>query len=75
MSLAQILRAWQLGQVLSLVLPVVHPATWLGHQAKGLIGLGFEAQCRQGPGWFFGFPKWVPASAGSKYATLVDAVQ
>ena len=37
-------------------LPVVHPATWLGHQAKGLIGLGFETQCRQGPGGFPDFP-------------------
>ena len=54
---------------------VVHPATWLGHQAKGLIGLGFETQCRQGPGCFSDFPKWVPASAGSKCANLADAVQ
>ena len=54
---------------------VVHPATWLGHQAKGLIDLGFEIQCQQGPGWVFGFPKWVPASAGSKDANLADAVQ
>ena len=52
-----------------------HPATWLGHQAKGLVGLGFETQCRHGPGWFFGLPKWVPASAGSKYANLAEAVQ
>ena len=35
---------------------VVHPATWLDHQAKGLVGLGLETQCRHGPGWFFEFP-------------------
>ena len=29
------------------------PATWLGHRAKGLVGLGFETQCRHGPGWSF----------------------
>ena len=58
-----------------MVLQVVHSATWLGHQAEGLIDLGFETQCRHGPGWFFEFPKWVPASAGSKFANLADAVQ
>ena len=42
--------------VLGPMLAVVHPATWLGHQAKGLIGLGFETQCRQGPGGFPDFP-------------------
>ena len=26
-------------------------------------------------GVVFGFPKWVPASAGSKYTHLADAVQ
>ena len=36
---------------------VVHPTTWLGHRAKGLVGLGFDTQCRRGPGWFFGFSK------------------
>ena len=36
---------------------VVHPAAWLGHQAKGLLGLGFETQSRQEPGGIFGFPK------------------
>ena len=57
---------------------VVHSATLLGHRAKGLVGLGLETQCRHGPGWFFGFPKWVEwvsASVGSKYASLADAVQ
>ena len=32
------------------VVQVVHPATWLGHRAKGLVGLGFEFQWRHGPG-------------------------
>ena len=50
----------------------VYPATWLGHRAKGLVGLGFETQCRHGPGWVFGFAKWVPASAGSELANLAD---
>ena len=57
---------------------MVHLATWLGHRAKGLVGLAFEIQCRHGPGWIFGFPNGyvrIPASAGSKYANLADAVQ
>ena len=55
---------------------LVQPATWLGHRAiLGLVGLGFETQCQHGPGWFFGFLKWAPASAGSEYANLANAVQ
>ena len=59
------IRNWQ-------AIRVIHSATWLGHRAKVLIALGFETQCRHGPGWFFGFPK---CSAGSKYANLAGAVQ
>ena len=36
--------------------PVVHPATWLGHQAKGLIGLGFETSAGKGRGVFSNLP-------------------
>ena len=48
--------------------------TWLGHRAKGLGVWGSNSVPVQA-NVVFGFPKWVPASAGSEYANLVDAVQ
>ena len=37
-------------------LAVVHPASWLGHRAKGLVGLGFELSAGTGRGGFSDFP-------------------